>query len=124
MDDHFNPDLITWVMPVPSAWGLGATCGIRQAAFDAGLTLSLDSDKLVVYAGAIAAAVSYFCDDWIGFSAGDCVLVIDAGGSKTDLSTHVMKVVENRLGLGEALQCAGIMVGGKHLDQVGICFHV
>lgn len=113
-----NTNLVLWAMTVPAEWSESAKQSMRKAAFEAGITTSLDSDALVLLHEPEAAALYAMQKAEMGLTNGTSFLIIDAGGGTTDITMHNVEYQGSRLVLGEASHREGIMVGGKLLDQV------
>lgn len=113
-----DPELIMWAMTVPAEWSEASKESMRRAAFAAGITKSLNSDSLILLYEPEAAAMYAKNKKEVGLVKDSTFIVIDAGGGTTDITMHKVQSKGGRLVLGEASHRAGLMMGGKLLDQV------
>lgn len=119
-----NPDLISWVVTVPSEWSKSAKAQMRKAAFKAGITTSLVSSAMVLLREIDAVALSVMTNEPLNAVEGSCFVVIDAGGGTTDITMNIVELLEGKLVLGQGAYTEGIKASGQQLDMVSLCMKI
>lgn len=127
LPEEFSPEMITWTLTIPAAWNAASKTSMRNAALQAGIISSLDSDALVLLRDTDAAALYSMKKEQRGLVKGSSFLVIDVGGAITDITMHTVEDLDDVLALNETTHRAGMMIGGMLVDQVrfhdvlGVC---
>ena len=113
------PGDIGWVLTVPAIWDDGAKAFMRRAAFDAGLTADVDSDRLSLALEPEGAVISSAMDAppevRASLRVGARVMVLDCGGGTVDCT--VSEILSNDPPkLREILAPSGGSWGGTNVD--------
>uniref|UniRef100_A0AAU0MT83 Heat shock protein family A member 12 variant X6 n=1 Tax=Urechis unicinctus TaxID=6432 RepID=A0AAU0MT83_UREUN len=120
--ESVTKDQIRWVITVPAIWSDAAKQFMRQAAFQAELIPTKDSDSLVIALEPEAASLycrqldinHLLCTGDSKMGVGTKYLVLDCGGGTLDVTVHHLKEGNK---IAELYKATGADLGGSKVDE-------